>query len=158
MINTYSISPLCSFLLLIEMLASYTINFWEQYTTDILHIMWCYEGIYVSEIVEFLEKDMWSWQRRILSLAFSSFKIAEGLKLASSVSRRTTVQWRSLPSCSRSDNKTKILLQVAPLLHVLTFFDGDNLVTAYVFGQWRVCNLVLFIFNGNNNFLSYQIV
>ncbi|VBB29270.1 unnamed protein product [Acanthocheilonema viteae] len=40
------ISPLCSLMLLIEMLTSYTLTFWEQYVTNILHIRWCFEGLY----------------------------------------------------------------------------------------------------------------
>lgn len=46
---------------------------------------------------------------------------------------------------------SKDLLQMAHLLHILAYFDGHNLVTAYVLGQWRVCNIVMFIFNGNLN-------
>ncbi|KAL3993544.1 putative integral membrane protein [Acanthocheilonema viteae] len=90
------ISPLCSLMLLIEMLTSYTLTFWEQYVTNILHIRWCFEGLYMAHV-----------------------------------------------------------------LHILAYFDGYNLVTAYVLGQWRVCSIVMFIFNvfcmSNILFSVYQI-
>lgn len=47
-----SISPLCSLILLIEILTTYTLAFWEQYITNVLHIRWCFEGLYVSEIAD----------------------------------------------------------------------------------------------------------
>ncbi|EFO15582.2 hypothetical protein LOAG_12927 [Loa loa] len=82
------ISPFCSLMLLIEILAAFTCGFWEQYITNTLHVSWCFDGFYVAQI-----------------------------------------------------------------LHILAYFDGERLVTAYLIDEWRVCDLVMFIFNGNINFL-----
>lgn len=49
-----------------------------------------------------------------------------------------------------------MLFQMAHILHVLKYFDGDNLVAAFVFGQWRVCDIVMFIFNGTLTFSAIK--
>ncbi|VIO92775.1 CDP-alcohol phosphatidyltransferase family protein [Brugia malayi] len=36
---------------------------------------------------------------------------------------------------------------VSNLLHILAYFDGDNLVTACLFNNWKVCDLIMLIFN-----------